>query len=139
MSRSYRKTPIIGITTAKSEKGDKKVWHSRWRARERTLISSSTPEHLESYLPVLEIEVSNTWQTSKDGKQYWSIKSQAIIAEETAQNKGQTQKEIVSIKQRQLQITTPPNALSNPLSLAAKTGSFKATMSALRPEASCFH
>ena len=101
MSRSYRQTPVVGITTSQSEKDDKKIWHGRWRARERTIISNSSND-LDSYLPILEIEVSNKWQMSKDGKQYWSLKNQAVIAEKIAQNKGQTQIEKLSIKQREL-------------------------------------
>ncbi len=38
----------------------------------------------------------------KDGKQYWPLKKQAIIAEKTAQNKGRTPKEKLAIKQREL-------------------------------------
>jgi len=36
MSRSRRKTPIIGITTCRSERADKAIWHQRLRAHERT-------------------------------------------------------------------------------------------------------
>lgn len=36
MSRSRRKTPIVGHTTCGSEREDKKLWHQRWRTRERT-------------------------------------------------------------------------------------------------------
>lgn len=102
MSRSYRKNPIIGITTCRSERQDKKIWHKRWRARERTGLTSIPFQNFDAYLPVLEKEVSNPWQMGKDGKQHWSIKNQAIIAERTAQNKGRTPKEKLSIKQRQL-------------------------------------
>jgi hypothetical protein len=31
MSRSRRKTPIVGHTTCGSEREDKKLWHQRWR------------------------------------------------------------------------------------------------------------
>lgn len=102
MSRSYRKNPIMGITTCSSERQDKKIWHQRLRARERTAISSTSFEDLDSYVPISEKVVSNTWQMGKDGKQYWPLKSQAIIADNTAQNKGRSQKEKLSIKQREL-------------------------------------
>ena len=102
MSRSRRKNPIMGITTCHSEQQDKKIWHQRWRARERTTLSSISFEDLDAHLPLLEIEVSNIWHMGKDGKQYWPLKNQALIAERTAQNKGQTLKEKLSIKQRQL-------------------------------------
>lgn len=66
---------------------------SSLRVRERTAISSTSFEDLDSYLPISEEEVSNIWQMGKDSKQYWPLKNQAIIAEKIAQNKGRTQKE----------------------------------------------
>lgn len=93
---------IIGITACRSECQDKKIWHKRWRARERTRLTSIPFQNFDAYPPVSEKEVSNPWQMGKDGKQYRSIKNQAIIAERTAQNKGQTPKEKLSIKQRQI-------------------------------------
>lgn len=41
MSRSRRKTPIVGHTTCGSEREDKKLWHQRWRTRERTALTSA--------------------------------------------------------------------------------------------------
>lgn len=67
MSRSRKKTPIHGITTAVSEKEGKRIWHKRMRARERDrLITDPESE------PTHEREVSDTWGMSKDGKQYYS-------------------------------------------------------------------
>ncbi len=43
MSRSRRKTPIVGHTTCGSEREDK-LWHQRWRTRERTALTSASPE-----------------------------------------------------------------------------------------------
>ncbi len=102
MSRSRRKTPIFGISTCHSERQDKKIWHQRWRSRERTALTSTTPNDLDAHLPILEKQVSNVWDMGKDGRQYWPIKSQVIIAEQTAQKKGHTIKERASIKQREL-------------------------------------
>lgn len=102
MSRSYRKNPIIGITTCRSERQDKKIWHKRWRALERTGLAVTSSQDFDAYLPLLENEISNIWQMGKDGKQYWSLKSQTIIAERVSQNKGRTLKEKLSIKQREL-------------------------------------
>ncbi|MGQ3891197.1 hypothetical protein [Legionella sp. CNM-4043-24] len=102
MSRSHRKNPIMGITTCASERQDKKIWHQRWRARERTSLNRISFEDLDSYLPLSEKEVSNVWQMGKDGKQYWSIQSQVIAAMGTAQNKGRTPEEKLYIEQRQL-------------------------------------
>lgn len=41
MSRSRRKTPIVGHTTCRSEREDKKLWHQRWRTHERTALASA--------------------------------------------------------------------------------------------------
>ena len=56
MSRSRRKTPIVGHTTCGSEREDKKLWHQRWRTRERTALTSASPEALSAHLPLLENE-----------------------------------------------------------------------------------
>lgn len=65
MARSYRKTPICGITTARSEKSDKKIWHSRMRARTLTHIRSGRDLDV---MPLVR-EVSNVWDFAKDGRQ----------------------------------------------------------------------
>ncbi len=46
MSRSRRKTPIVGHATCRSEREDKKLWHQRWRSRERSALASAPPEAL---------------------------------------------------------------------------------------------
>jgi len=65
MARSHRKTPICGITTAHSEKIDKKIWHSRMRARTHTHLNSGRDTDV---MPITR-EVSNVWSFAKDGKQ----------------------------------------------------------------------
>lgn len=65
MARSRRKNPICGITTARSEKQDKKIWHSRMRAATRTHLASGRDPDV---MPI-EREVSNVWSFDKDGKQ----------------------------------------------------------------------
>ena len=102
MSRSRQKTPIFGITTCRSERQDKKIWHQRWRARERTALTSASLDELEAYLPLFENEVSNVWSMGKDGRQYWPISNQIVIAEEIAQRKGRNLKERLSLKMREL-------------------------------------
>ncbi|WP_242605379.1 hypothetical protein [Fluoribacter gormanii] len=92
----------MGITTCHSERKDKQIWHKRWRARERTLFNSTSFDELDAYLPIIEKQVSNIWTMGKDGKQYWSIQQQAIIAEISAQKKGRTLKESFSIKNRHI-------------------------------------
>ena len=72
MSRSHRKTPVSGITTARSEAWDKQIWHRRLRARERTAITSlGDYDDLDQRIPLVR-EVSSTWSMSKDGKFYHS-------------------------------------------------------------------
>lgn len=63
MTRSYKKTPVSGWSTSRSEKADKKLWHSRLRAHERDKIST------ENYDAIPHVhEVSNPWSMDKDGK-----------------------------------------------------------------------
>lgn len=71
MSRSRRKTPIVGHTTCGSEREDKKLWHQRWRTRERTALTSASPEALSAHLPLLENQASSVWSMGKDGRSYW--------------------------------------------------------------------
>jgi hypothetical protein len=61
MSRSRKKTPIGGITTAVSEKKDKQLWHRKMRRAQRMNPEADLQEH----------EFSNPWQMDKDGKQYY--------------------------------------------------------------------
>jgi hypothetical protein len=68
MSRSRRKTPIVGHTTCGSEREDKKLWHQRWRTRERTALTSASPEALSAHLPLLENQASSVWSMGKDGR-----------------------------------------------------------------------
>ncbi len=63
MSRSKKKTPVSGITTAKSEKRDKQASHRKIRRRVRQLPVESG----DVVLP-LERQLSNPWTMSKDGK-----------------------------------------------------------------------
>lgn len=68
MSRSRRRTPICGITTARSEKSDKRIWHRRARARIHVMLFRAAPDDI----PHLDIrEVSNPWSMAKDGRQWF--------------------------------------------------------------------
>ena len=60
MSRSRKKTPVIGIA-AESERADKARWHRRMRARERLALAQSKE------MPDIK-EVSNPWYMGKDGR-----------------------------------------------------------------------
>jgi len=60
MSRSKRKTPIFGITTAPS---DKEFKRSANRAKRRA-VSQGEEVHEKKY--------GNPYASSKDGKRYWT-------------------------------------------------------------------
>lgn len=65
MSRSRRKTPITGITTAESEKKDKRLANRAERRINKLLLKYYQDE---SKLRAKR-EVSNVWVMDKDGKQ----------------------------------------------------------------------
>ena len=66
MSRSRKKAPIGGITTAESEAWGKRRWHKRMRSMFRQRI-----HHEEDPMPVLANEAGNVWELEKDGKRWW--------------------------------------------------------------------
>lgn len=72
MSRSYKKTPIIGHTNADSEKLDKKIWHRRFRHKTKDILRSmhNDVDSMDDVVMPVEDDVSNTWSMSKDGKHY---------------------------------------------------------------------
>lgn len=73
MSRSRRKTPIVGHTTCRSEREDKKLWHQRWRTHERTALASASPDALSAHLPLLENQVSNVWSMGNQVRKFNSL------------------------------------------------------------------
>ena len=68
MSRSKRKTPICGITTAETEKTEQAAWHRRHRHAEKVRINAQGIE----YVGLSHKEHSDPWSMSKDGKKYWT-------------------------------------------------------------------
>ena len=66
MSRSKKKHNIGGITTASSEKDDKKLWHRIFRRKNKIILKSA--DDITETLFVTENEVMTPWQMSKDGK-----------------------------------------------------------------------
>ena len=72
MSRSYKKTPIIGHTNAQSEKSDKKIWHRRFRHKTKDILRSlhNDPDMIDNTVMPVEDDVSSLWSMSKDGKSY---------------------------------------------------------------------
>jgi hypothetical protein len=65
MSRSRRRTPITGITCAKTDKPFKKAEHQRERTAVRHALASGSDD-----LPDPK-KFGNPWAAPKDGK-YWS-------------------------------------------------------------------
>ena len=65
MSRSRRKTPIFGMTGARSEKQDKRLANRALRRKFKESIGADA----EVY-PIIE-DVSNVWSFEKDGKHFW--------------------------------------------------------------------
>lgn len=64
MSRSRKKTPIGGITTAQTDKPFKRREHSRERAAVRdALVAGRDAPHPKTF--------GNPWSSDKDGKKYW--------------------------------------------------------------------
>lgn len=65
MSRSMRKTKMFGITSAESEKQDKRLWNRKFRKVCKKLICQQEEAHLKIKA------VTNVWDGSKDGKRFW--------------------------------------------------------------------
>lgn len=65
MSRSYKHTTISAITTAQSEKKDKRLANRRFRriSKHRVRIDAE---------PLIDLnEISDIWDFQKDGKRYF--------------------------------------------------------------------
>jgi len=84
MSRSLRKNPIHGITTARSEADDKRIWHGRWRSTERDKLLKLN--ETEDYLTTHKNDVSNPWAMNKDGKSWRSVSDMNNYAERIAKD-----------------------------------------------------
>lgn len=64
MSRSKKKTPIVGITTAETEKKNKLEANRKLRRLNRIKIRKGDFEFFQLR------EISNVWGFDKDGKRY---------------------------------------------------------------------
>lgn len=64
MSRSRRKSPITGVTTAVTEKGNKRDANRKLRRLNRAKI------HKNDFDLFQLREISNVWAFDKDGKHY---------------------------------------------------------------------
>lgn len=69
MSRSRRQSPVSSAVVARSERDDKREWHSRMRAHERiaerAVLVGSEPD-----FPAVHA-VSDPWTMHKDGSRTW--------------------------------------------------------------------
>lgn len=98
MSRSRKKTPIFGYTSAESERDDKRIWHGRARSRERQALH--TVEDFDAHLTTADDQASSTWEMDKDGKHFWSEKSREETAAWIAERSGKTDRERATLKRR---------------------------------------
>lgn len=64
MSRSYRKTPITGITTARSEKEDKRFCNRKWRRMVKEAL------YYNREVMPSQREAMDVWSMGKDGKRW---------------------------------------------------------------------
>ena len=68
MARSYRRTPIVSYTTARTDKPGKQQANRTLRAAARHALANCR-DYEELTMPALR-EVSNVWSFPKDGKHY---------------------------------------------------------------------
>ena len=73
MSRSRRKSPIRGITTAPSEAYDKAQWHRALRHAEKQRLSTAPDSE-----PCHPREFSDPWTMRKDGKRWQSAADRSV-------------------------------------------------------------
>jgi hypothetical protein len=69
MSRSRKKNPIVGVTTAKSEKLDKRILNRILRHKVKNSMKTKDLSELEEFLEPKKDEIMNVWKMQKDGKQ----------------------------------------------------------------------
>ena len=100
MSRSLRKTPIFGHTTARSEADDKRLWHKRWRARERDQLAKVGAD--TDHVAVYRNAVSSTWDMAKDGKAWFDPSRQCEISARIAARRARLTPERKALQARLL-------------------------------------
>jgi len=71
MSRSYRRTPVLPMTGADSEKYDKRMAHRRLRHLTKLTLRLLTDP--DDFYPPLLREVSDVWGFAKDGKCWYDL------------------------------------------------------------------
>ncbi|MDF1485366.1 hypothetical protein PY257_09270 [Ramlibacter sp. H39-3-26] len=88
------------VTPPRTEGGDKRLWHKRWRLRERDQFASLGPG--DDPLPVHRQDVSSTWDMAKDGKHWFDLRRQQALAERIAARRSQSNPERKSLQARLL-------------------------------------
>lgn len=72
MSRSYRKTPIVGNTKATSDKPFKRASNKKLRTKLRDIIADGDPDKIDEESNLDVKSISNIYNSEKDGKHYCS-------------------------------------------------------------------
>jgi hypothetical protein len=67
MSRSRKKHLIVGVTTAESEKYNKRVANRNMRRKVKSMLKNGNCDKI----PLIR-EISNVWLFAKDGKSFWN-------------------------------------------------------------------
>lgn len=70
MSRSYKKYPVHPIACSKSERWDKKFWHSRFRHCVKQHIKTMLLDE-DWDIPIFENVIAEVWCFNKDGKVWY--------------------------------------------------------------------
>jgi hypothetical protein len=68
MSRSRKKTPVSGNTTARSEAFDKQQWHSRMRSLSRKAVQEALDVDPGAVVYPVDDDAKDPWSMVKDGK-----------------------------------------------------------------------
>lgn len=84
MSRSRKKTPIIGNAKARSEACDKKIWHGRFRSANRNMLKKANDSNFDEIIYPHVREESNPCIMSKDGRHFFPLYRQAYWASREA-------------------------------------------------------
>jgi hypothetical protein len=75
VSRSRKKTPICGFTSADSEAEDKAIWHRRYRRGEDVQLRTEALEFVAHH----RNQYSSTSRMDKDGKQYFGSRHPELM------------------------------------------------------------
>ena len=68
MSRSYKKHPVHPVACSKSERWDKKFWHSRYRHHVKQYIKNNMLLDDDWDMPIAINDIAEVWVFNKDGK-----------------------------------------------------------------------